>query len=303
MPTDEEFDSYAPGSNLKEDFDGTITDRSGFEKSDQGENWSMHFVIEADDGEEVETYAGLGSDWMSYDGGRSVEHPKGERRKFNSRVGYSEWIVFALGGVKDDDRSVDVKPLPPDSGIGATEILRAADRAHSGRGAQFAEPWYGLKFHFDVFKRKGQTRKVTKDDQGNEVIEWPEVERERMLPVRFLGMADQQMTLQPATSVVTSPQTDATENATAGPVTSTSVTGAATSQPTAPTGGALGHPGLNDLAAPDKVKVIQLAKTCAFGDFVDQTMVLTTTDGKSMLDVGSVMDALADEAFWNALRG
>lgn len=329
----DEFDSYAPGSNLKEDFDGTII-KASFDKGDNNNaNFSFHPVIAADDGDEVESFYGLGSDWESYDGGSSVEHPKGSQRKFNGQTAYSEWNVFAAFGFDGDREDVNARPNRPprtdeerQACTGAYARLREVDREFEGRGAQHAQPWVGMRFHFDVLKRPGRERRVVKAPDGSaligpdgkEVVEWKDVERERMLPVRFLGMAQDAVAQShggPGTSlgtVTTVPEhTPSAEPATpaatpavseeATPPQNTATTG--TSTPVNTGGGASNHPSLRDLPMKDRLVVIQKARELDADSFVDAVIGLTTSDSRNMLDVGSVMDGLGDaQAMWEALR-
>src|SRR5215472_14862573 len=134
----EEFDPFAPGSNLKEDFDGTVREVT-FEKSSQGDNYTAHMIVMADDGEEVESFLSLGKDWVSYDGGRSVEHPRGTKVKFNAQTVYSEFLTFAMGGFVGDKHNPDAEPADPDRGGGAAKVMWERNRNLQNRGPQFAE--------------------------------------------------------------------------------------------------------------------------------------------------------------------
>jgi hypothetical protein len=78
--TDDEFDPYAGSSGLKDDFDGVIVDAwAELDTQNAGNRTNAWLKILADDGEEVSNRYGLGSDWASYDGGETIEHPKGAR--------------------------------------------------------------------------------------------------------------------------------------------------------------------------------------------------------------------------------
>jgi hypothetical protein len=280
----EDFDPFAPGSNIKENFDGTL--KCVFEKSENSDNYNAHMFIRATDGEEVETFLSLGRDWVSYDGGKSVEHPRGEATKFNAQTTYSEWITFAMGGFDGEKGDPDARPAELGRGLGAARILRDRNRELGNRGPQVASIWDGLSFHFDVVKRHGRQRSVTKTPDG-EKVEWLDVIVDRMMPTRFLGA---QGTLE------------------MGGVANT-LGGSSTKSTTAPSnpvaadaqGGGI-HPALADLDERDRTALVTLAKNKDFGDFVDGVMALGTANGGSMLEVPKVIQALSDEGFYQSLR-
>jgi hypothetical protein len=277
------FDPFAPGSNLKEDFDGTVREVV-FEKSENNDNYNAHLYVRADDGDEVESFLSLGRDWTSYDGGRSVEHPRGNRTKFNAQTTYSEFVTFAMGGFDGDKEDPTARPADLGRGLGAAETMRARNRQLDNRGPQFADLWQGLRFHFDIVKRQGRQRKVNVDEQGRRSDEWVDIVQERMMPVRFLGTATGRVTPAAAPPAPTTP----------------------TLTPTLPVGTAQGaavHPALASLDALDQQKVVVLARTHDFGGFVDGVMGLQTVNGDSMLNVPSLIQALSDEAFYTTIKG
>lgn len=170
MPREDEFDSLSVGSGLKEDFIGVIRNAQ-FVKSDQGQNWNIQLFIDADDGEEVEARYGLGGDWSSYDGGVTIQHPKGERQKINNQTAYSGLIVSAVGS-------------------GAEDELKKRNRALNNFGYRHKDLWIGLSFHWDVVEVPGRTK--VGDD-------WVDRMYQRMLPDKFVGESGVQNTLpQPA---------------------------------------------------------------------------------------------------------
>jgi len=281
----EEFDPFAPGSNLKENFDGTITSVK-FEKQENGDNYTAHMIVHADDGDEPESFLSLGRDWVSYDGGRSVEHPRGNNSKFNAQTTYSEFIVFAMGGFDGDTDDENARTVNVEKGLGAAQVMRERNRQLDNRGPQMADLWLGLRFHFDVVKRKSRQRVVTKTETG-EKVEWTDGTTDRMLPVRFLGVQGVQQTMvvdpvQPSVSAV-----------------------AATAAPppaAAPTSGNVTHPALASLSPEDQAKLRELARSTDFGGFVDGVMGLQTSNGSSMLEIPPIIQALADETFYASLR-
>lgn len=286
----EEFDPFAPGSNIKENFDGVT--RCVFEKSDNNDNYNAHMFIQATDGEEVETFLSLGRDWVSYDGGRSVEHPRGENTKFNAQTTYSEFITFAMGGFEGDLGNPDDKPAPLERGLGAANVMRERNRALGNRGPQIASVWDGLMFHFDVLKRHGRQRSVTKTSDG-ERVDWLDVIQDRMMPVRFLGVREQGRLDVGATNVGSG---STPSSPTPAPV-----------APAAPVGATQrengSHPALEGLSQKDRDALIALAKSQSFGDFVDRVMALPSDGGGTMLEQPRVIQALSDESFYTTLRG
>jgi len=280
----EEFDPFAPGSNLKENFDGTIREVT-FEKSENSDNYNAHIIVQADDGEEVESFLGLGKDWVSYDGGRTVEHPRGNRTKFNAQTTYSEYISFAMGGFDGDMNNPDARAADLSRGLGADKVMRERNRRLENRGPQCADLWEGLRFHFDVLKRMGRSNKKVTDSEGRTTTEWFDVIQERMMPVRFLG---------------TGAGTGTTLSASAPPTVSPPATSASPAVGTAPAQGV--HPALASLGEQDREAIVALARTSDFGGFVDGVMGLNTSTGESMLSVPSVIQALSDEAFYQTLR-
>jgi hypothetical protein len=315
MSNAEEFDPFAPGSNLKEDFDGVVKEVR-FEKSSQGDNYTAHVIVQADDGDEVESFLSLGKDWVTYDGGRSVEHPRGARMKFNGQTGYSEWITFAMGGFDGDRHDPDAEPADIQLGRGAAGVLRERNRRLDNRGPQMAELWEGLRFHFDVVNRHGRTRR---GDQ------WVDVVNERMMPVRYLGEVAQQQSFPQPPQPQPQPQPQNVQSHPMPPgyqqqqptLYSTSggsiVTVQAAPQPTVPPAASppsappapvpAVHPALASLSALDQSRVRSLAQQQDFGGFVDGVMGLSKEGGGTMLEVPALIQALSDEQFYLSLRG
>lgn len=158
----EEFDPFKGESGFKDDYDGVV-EEAWFAAGDYGVN--LHLKIIADDGEEVENRYPTGPDWETFDGGDTVEHPKGERKGFNKNTRYFQLIGTAMGLE------------------GVEGLLRERSRALDGKGPKAAALWKGLKFHWNVmtesktFKDKDTQEKVTKDVST-------------VLPTAFLGTSE-----------------------------------------------------------------------------------------------------------------
>lgn len=290
--------SFAPGSGLKDDWDGTIREVV-FEKQENSTNFAAHVVSDADDGEEVETFAGLGGDWASYDGGATVEHPKGATRSFHANTMWSKLLVRMFDAVVAVEGAEDNE-------------MQKRDRAHEGRGAQIGETFAGLRFHWEVMTVKENRPEDLKDAEGKPITgddgkpkrEWKEVDVDRMFPTAYLGVAGGEL----------HPQTAGTGNAPANqlpgdgsqapqPPEAQQPTQPQASPATDPGAGAAAHPAIAGIPEKDRVKLGVFAKTKDFSGFVDAVMDFTGSDGRSMLEVPEVIQALSDENFYLALRG
>jgi hypothetical protein len=275
----EEFDSYKPATGFKDDFDGTIR-MAKFVKGANNENYSFQPVIDADDGEEVESSYGVGSDWASYDGGATVEHPKGYEKGFHQSTAYSQWIVHALE-------------------CGAEEVLRERNRAVEGRGAQYGSTWDKLRFHFEIMKVPVQRPvvKTVKAPDGTEREErvWESQETDRMFPTKFLGIAG---------------DISASSSRTSSAPTTTTATTATPSSGTAAEAPATGSKSnvsiLSDLKLHplDIAKIRKMAEENSFNGFVDSVCALTLQDGTDTMSRPEIVQLLSDEdGLYKALRG
>lgn len=136
MATDEEsaYDPFKGESGFKDDYDGTIVD-AYFDPGDLGTQ--LILKINADDGEEVESrYACGGTDWTTYDGGETVEHPKGNTKGFNKNSKMFRLIDAAMscGGDAETTLRARAQQGPVKDGVPL--------------GPKSAAIWKGLKFHW-----------------------------------------------------------------------------------------------------------------------------------------------------------
>ena len=272
--------SYAPESNFKEDWDGTIREVT-FEKQEGSQNYAAHLVMDADDGDEVEMFCGLGGDWATYDGGSSVEHPKGATKRFHQSTHWSRLLARMVECCYEAE--------------GEDNVMIVRDRERGGRGAQMGESFAGLRFHWDVEKgmerrpveQKDAEGKTIMGENGRPVVTWTDQEVERMWPQKYLGIAGE---APKATAPSSSPTTTTSESA-------------PQSESGSNSSGSGTHPAIANLPLPDQVKLKTLAKTNDFGNFVDAVMDLTGSDGTAMLERAEVIQALSDEGFYLSLRG
>lgn len=283
----DEFDPYAPGTGLKDDFDGTIMDTTMFVKVEGQQNMAFQLQVRADDGEEVEQRYGVGGEWMTYDGGKTVEHPKGHNRQFNGQTAYSQLIVNALM-----------------TGPEARELFYAANRNRDNRGPQYAEVWHGMRFHFKIVEVDGQQRVEVQDEAGNKTgeFEWVARKQNRMFPTAFLGMVGAEGT--PAPAQPTPPASSPTPEATAQPqLTATT----SSTPPPAPTVGTVEeYAAFNALDMRDRAKMKLLAASAEdYRKFADQAAIieLAAEPGRYMIDVDPMMPLLSAEAFYVWLKG
>lgn len=281
----DEFDPYAPGTGLKDDFDGTIRDTTMFVKIEGQQNMAFQLQVRADDGEEVEQRYGVGGEWMTYDGGKTVEHPKGHNRQFNGQTAYSQLIVNALM-------------------TEARELFYAANRNHDNRGPQYAEVWHGLRFHFKIVEVDGQQRVEVSDEAGNKTgeFEWVARKQTRMFPTAFLGIVGQEGT--PAPAQPTPPASSPTPEATAQPQPTATTS---STPPPAPTVGTVEeYAAFNALDMRDRAKMKLLAASAEdYRKFADQAAIieLAAEPGRYMIDVDPMMPLLSAEAFYVWLKG
>ena len=275
MPPVDEFDSLALGSNLKEDFTGVIRDAQ-FVKSDRGDNWQLRVWIDADDGDEVEQGYGVGGDWASYDGGQTIEHPKGERTKINNQTSYAGWITAAVKS-------------------GAEEELRGRNRDLNNQGYRAAALWTGLRFHFDVVEVPGRTRLKVKNAEGVEVDEWQDTTYQRIYPTAF-AKDGEQLTL--------TPTSNSSEPGDSQPAPTPQATSSST--PSTPQGASpAGQTGpLESLTVSDQTKLKLLAKTKTGDEFTDAILTFTLENGRGILELGDTMiAAISDGSLYKTLKG
>jgi hypothetical protein len=231
----EEFDEFRVTTGLKDDFDGIITDAYFGKPQSGGENLMLFVKVTADDGDEVENRYGLGKSWVSYDGGKTVEHPTD--KYFNNRTAYAEMFAAAVK-------------------CGAKEELGRRSKELERRGPKDSRLWVGLKFHWLVKQESFQVPQ--RDEAGQEVRSetgvrlMTEVTSNRVLPTKWLGTDADQAPAKPKATRAKKETTTTTE--------------APTDAPAAESNGG----GTSALMA--KVKV--LARTQPFETWVDKVMDL-----------------------------
>lgn len=156
------FDPFKFDIGLKDDYDGMVSSGE-FEQSQRG-NWGCKVTVQADDGEAPEIVLGLGKDWVSYDGGQTVEGPTPKSR-FNERSGWAKFLASAMtAGAKDE--------------------LYKRSATYDNRGPMHASLLNGMRFHFDVIHEPGQRPGddgVWKDVEGGIPV---------VRPTKYLGLAN-----------------------------------------------------------------------------------------------------------------
>lgn len=91
----DEFDPWAWESGLTDNATGPVAKAWFAPDPQMGPNYLLHLEIEDPnlaEGSTIEKY-GIGPDWRSFDGGQTVEHPKGAEKRFNQNS-----QVAKLGG-------------------------------------------------------------------------------------------------------------------------------------------------------------------------------------------------------------
>lgn len=130
-----EKDPWGGDSGLLTDYEGVITDAwfGTDPKYNNGETVLLMLKLETDSPEQrehEERYA-CGPDWKTFDGGETVEHPKGPQKRFNKASQVQKFVEAAI--------ACD----------GAAEVLR-------GRGTpKEAKLWIGTKWFFEATEASG----------------------------------------------------------------------------------------------------------------------------------------------------
>jgi hypothetical protein len=166
----EEYDEFRTTTGLKEDYDGIITD-AYFGQGQTGERMNLFAKVHADDDDEVEVRWGIGNGWVSYDGGKTVEHPT--ERYFNRNTAWADAFtkMMEMPGVKEE------------FGKRSAKLER--------RGPRDARLIIGMKFHWDVKQVKMTVPK--RDELGQPIPgQREEIEVPRVLPFKYLGTAEDQ---------------------------------------------------------------------------------------------------------------
>lgn len=245
----DEFDPFKGDTGL---FSGLgRIDSVYFGKQGNAINLSANITIVDEAGDTHEQFYGVGSEWQSFDGGESIEHPKGENKSFNNQTPYFDFITSAM-----------------DAGA-ADEMRRRNRELYNNHGPMHGAFWKDLTFDFEVLERSIR--------RPNEEGVWVNAVGNRVLPTKFHGV-------QEGTSATKHGDSPASSNRT--------VSG---SQPTTVNDGL----GLSEV---DRTKIQVLAKAKSYPDWVDAVSELTDSSGESMFSNAPLMQALADEGFYQSLR-
>jgi hypothetical protein len=122
-------DEFDTDKGVKDDYVGTIVD-AFFKGSEQNpDDVSLVLVKEAEDGERVEDFYRVGTDWASFDGGETVEHPTKSKVRADSQVALLTERAMACG---------------------AESVIRERSSQNGLKGYKTAKLWPGLKFHWAV---------------------------------------------------------------------------------------------------------------------------------------------------------
>jgi hypothetical protein len=157
MSNGDEFDT---DKGVKDDYDGVITE-AYFQAGDQGDT---NLVLKklAEDGDEVEDFYRVGTDWASFDGGETIEHPSKSKIRADSQL--ATLVEKAMEA-------------------GANDVIRERSAANGSRGQRTARLWPGLRFHWDVDAKpyNFKDRKTGEDVVGTSY---------KSYPTKFLGVAE-----------------------------------------------------------------------------------------------------------------
>ena len=149
-------DEFDTDKGIRDDYDGTVRD-AFFQANEQG-NTNLVLMVLADDGEEVEARYSVGTDWASFDGGVTVEHPAKKKIRADSQLA----------------TLVDRAML-----CGAESVIRQRSADNGGFGQRTAKLWPGLKFHWDV-----EAKPYNFKNREGEQVEGTSF---KSYPTRFLG--------------------------------------------------------------------------------------------------------------------
>lgn len=155
-------DEFTYDKGIKDDYDGVVLD--AWFATPEGAGDRLHLILKklADDGEEVEDRYPVGSEWASFDGGKTAEHASKTRMRSDAGVATLTTKAFECG---------------------AEEVLRERSAANDSLGGKAAALWPGLKFHWTV----ESTPFKFKDQKTGEQVEGTS---NRSYPDKFLGVVD-----------------------------------------------------------------------------------------------------------------
>jgi hypothetical protein len=149
-------DEFDTDKGVKDNYDGLITE-AYFQAGDNNET-NLVLKKYADDGDEVEDYYRIGTDWASFDGGETIEHPTKTKIRADSQIAILVERAMACG---------------------AEAVIRSRSSANGSKGQRTAKLWPGLKFHWDVVEKPYKF----KNRQGDDV----EGTSYKSYPSKFLG--------------------------------------------------------------------------------------------------------------------
>lgn len=159
----DEFDPFQQDTGFKDDYDGEVID-AWFGKTERGPDTLLFLKVRADDGEEVENRYGCGSDWVTFDGGKTIEHPS--KKFLNNRAKYAVLVqrAFACEG-------------------GKAAVLGRNEELDSELGPRAAALWVGSRWHWEV----EQEDFTIKDRESGENVK---VTSTSVVPTAFLGYGE-----------------------------------------------------------------------------------------------------------------
>ena len=155
----DEKDPFGGDTGLLTDYEGVVLD-AWFNTDPQAKfnkDQVFLFLRLATDNPENEVHEeryGCGPDWQTFDGGVTVEHPKGEGKRFNENTQVQRFVSAAI--------ACD----------GAAEVLRPRGTPRN------AKIWIGTKWYFEA-----ETREGTLDDGSK-------YKSTKNFPTKFLGVGD-----------------------------------------------------------------------------------------------------------------
>ena len=152
-------DEFDTDKGVKDDFDGVVKD-AFFQVGEQGDT-NLVLVKVADDGDEVEDRYRIGTDWASFDGGETVEHPSKTKIRADSQVA----ILVERAMMS-----------------GAEDEIRQRSAENGGKGQRTSKLWPGLRFHWDVDAKPYKF----KNREGEEV----EGTSYKSYPSKYLGVGE-----------------------------------------------------------------------------------------------------------------
>jgi hypothetical protein len=122
-------DEFDFDKGVKDDYVGVIVDAYFKAGENNPEDISLVLKKVAEDGDEVEDFYRVGTDWASFDGGETVEHPSKQRLRADSQV--ATLVSKAME-------------------CGAEVVMRERSSANGSLGPRTAKLWPGLRFHWKV---------------------------------------------------------------------------------------------------------------------------------------------------------